>query len=323
MPRPRFAPGSLVRFPLKQRPGAPRDAAAYLATRLAVPGDWVVPLVWEGRVSVDGATLRVGDTIDLARAVELAVQLPDAWPPHLAPTPMDLSVLHEDEHLLALDKPPGVIVHPARGHLDNQSLQNGVRHRHRDRIGRPGVTLGSPHRLDLDTSGVVVFALTTAAYRDLVEQFSNAQPHKEYLLLVDGRPDFDQTTVSAPLGPHPTRRGCGAIVPEHEGGKPSRTDFHVLDAGADWGFLRAVPHTGRAHQIRIHAARLGLPLLADADYNPTPGPAGARSGMTRQALHAAVLRLRHPATGAPLRLEAPLPEDFLKARERLQAPDRE
>ena len=319
MPRPRFVPGAVVRFAVKNRPGPPRDAAGYLATRLAVPVDWVAPLLGEGRVDIDGQTVRAGAAIDLARASGLVVRLPDAWPPHMAAVEMPLAVLHEDEHLLALDKPPGVVVHPARGHMDNRTLQNGVRHRHRDRIGRPGVTLGSPHRLDADTSGVVVFALTTPAYRDLVEQFTLGTPHKEYLLLVDGRPDFDQTTVNVPLGPHPELPGLGQATPEHEGGKAARTDFHVLERGDDWGLLRAVPRTGRAHQIRIHAAWLGLPLVGDSAYNRSPGTAAARAGLARQALHAACLVLRHPGGGRALRIHAPVPGDFAAARKRLAA----
>ncbi len=311
MPRPRFAPGSTVTFTLRPRPGPPRDAAAYAAVRLAVPAEWVAPLVREGRVAVDGRTVGPGGLVDLARAAELRIRLPDAWPPHLACVDMPLAVLHEDEDILVLDKPPGVVVHPARGHLDNRTLANGVRHRYRADIGRPGVTLGAPHRLDKDTSGVIVFARTTAAYMALVRQFAAREPHKEYLALVDGVPAFAHTTVRAPLGTDPENPKRGAVVPEHVGGKPASTDFHVLAHQDGTALVRAVPHTGRAHQIRLHLAHLGHPVRGDRDYNPLDGNGAPSSNRPpRQALHAAALTLPHPITRQRLRLESPWPADW-------------
>lgn len=314
MPRPRFAPGAVVRFALRPRSGPPRDATAYAAVRLAVPAGWVEPLTADGRVEVDGQPIRPGDRIDLARAKSLTIRLPEAWPPHLACVPMDLTVLYEDDHVLALDKPPGIVVHPARGHLDNRTVANGVRHRYRADIGRPGVTIGAPHRLDRDTSGVLLFARTTAAYRELVRQFMAREPHKEYWAVVDGRPDFDVRSVDVPLGPDPHTPQRYAVVPEHEGGKPAKTDFYVLNTFTGGALIKAAPQTGRAHQIRLHLAYLGHPIQGDADYNPRDRKwMGGEPRPKRQSLHAQALTFTHPILGARLRVEAPWPFDWPRA----------
>lgn len=317
MPRPRFAPGAVVRFELRQRSGRPRDGAGYVAVRLAVPVEWAAPLLRDGRVDVDGRTMAPGDAIDLSCAKELVIRLPEAWPPHLACVEMPLDVLHEDGHILVIDKPPGIVVHPARGHLDNRTLANAVRHRYRQDIGRPGVTLGAPHRLDRDTSGVLVFARSTLAYRELVRQFTAREPRKEYWALVDGVPDFERTTVDLALGTDPEHPKRGAVVAEEAGGKSARTDFFVIGALGDGALVRAIPHTGRAHQIRIHLAYLGYPVRGDRDYNPRDdnGLYCCEGRPARQALHASALELRHPATGLWLRFESPWPKDWPECRD--------
>lgn len=305
MPRPRFVPGSKVLFELKQRPGV-RDLSEYVATRLAVPESWVAPLLAQGRIATDGKTAVPGESLDMARTKIIEVALPDSWPPHMAAVRMELSIIYEDDFLVGINKPPGIVVHPARGHLDNQTLLNGIRHRYRDQIGRDGITISAPHRLDKDTSGVIVFARTRDSYTELVRQFSSGEVYKEYFSLVDGRPDFSVTTVSAPLGLDRENPKRGAVVPLHEGGKTAHTDVYILESGADWGWVRAVPATGRAHQIRLHMAYLQLPVMGDKDYNHMP----EKRNITRQALHAARLEITHPATGKKLRLDSPLPPDM-------------
>ncbi len=232
----------------------------------------------------------------------------------MAAAEMPLDILHEDERLAVLNKPAGSVVHPARGHLDCRTLQNGMRHRYRRLLALPETTLGSPHRLDKDTSGAIVFALDRTAYVSLVEQFASGLPHKEYLAVVDGAPDFDELSCQSPLGADPERKGLGTVVPREAGGKAARTDFTVLERGRGWALVRAVPFTGRPHQIRIHAASLGLPLAGDRDYNRR----GEQAAFPRQALHASGLTFVHPGTGARLRVEAPLPDDFRLALERLR-----
>lgn len=314
MTRPHCIPGQTVVFPVKNRSGK-KDVAVYLASRLGVVDPWAEALVRDGHVRVDGETAAVGDTINLSAGPHvIEVYIPHDWPRHMAATEMPLDILHEDERLVVLNKPAGIVVHPARGHLDCQTLQNGMRHRYRHLLSLPETTIGSPHRLDKDTSGAIVFALDRVAYANLVEQFSTGMPHKEYLAVVDGAPGFEEMSCDSPLGNDPCRKGLGTVVSCENGGKAARTDFTVLERGDGWALLRAVPFTGRPHQIRIHAASLGLPLAGDRDYNPE----WERSAFPRQALHASALSFTHPGTGATLRVEAPPPEDFRLALERLR-----
>lgn len=314
MARPRFAPGSTTRFVTKNRSGK-KNLAAYLAARLGVVEPWAADLVDSGLVTLDGLIAKPGDCVNLSAGQHtIEVRFPDAWPRHMAATEMDLDILYEDGHVVAVNKEPGRVVHPARGHLDNQTVQNGMRHRYRHLLGNENATIGSPHRLDKDTSGVILFSLTRDGYANMVEQFSTGKPHKEYIAVAVGNPDFSETTCALPIGPDSDVKGRGKILGVEHGGKTARTDFTVLEQGDGWTVLRAIPHTGRAHQIRIHAASLGLPLVADAEYNPDPGAFAFR----RQALHAAVLRFFHPFDSRAMRVEAPLPDDMRELIQRLR-----
>lgn len=305
MARIRYHAGQRVRIEVS-RPLAGTDTAQYLAARLSLPINLTRRLLAGGCARIAGTSEGCGPTLRLPAGAALEVTFPDPWPPHLEPVPMDLRILHEDDWLVALDKPPGVVVHPARGHMDAQTLQNGVLYRYRASLRDPDATIGPAHRLDKDTSGVVIFSRTRDAYRALTRAFAEGEAHKEYLLLCDGRADFDMTEVAVPLGIDPEDPSRGAVVPIHDGGKAARTEFHVLGRGDDWTFLRAVPHTGRPHQVRLHAAHLGLPLVADGDYNPRPG----RRPMKRQALHASRLSLPHPSRAARVHFVAPFPDDM-------------
>lgn len=314
MTRPHFIPGSTVSFTVKNRSGKKR-LAAYLASRLGVVETWAEALVRGGHVRLDNLPAGPDDTINLSAGPHsLMVYFPHDWPRHMAATEMPLDILYEDEHLAVLNKQAGMVVHPARGHLDSQTLQNGMRHRHRNLLHLPETTIGSPHRLDKDTSGAIVFALSRVVYADLVEQFASGKPHKEYLAVLDGTPDFTTVSCRSAIGPDPERKGLGTVVMDESAGKAARTDFRILRRGDGWALAAAVPHTGRPHQIRIHASSLGLPLAGDRDYNDHH----ERLGFPRQALHASALSFRHPVTHDILRVEAPLPADFRLAVERLE-----
>lgn len=314
MTRPKFAPGSNASFHVKNRSGK-KKLAEYLAARIGVVAPWAADLIARGCVRLDGETATPETEINLSAGPhDIDVSFPLSWPKHMAATEMPLNVIYEDRHLAVLDKPPGIVVHPARGHLDNKTLQNGVRYRYRHLLGLEETTIGPAHRLDKDTSGCIVFALTRSAYIHLAAQFAASAPRKEYLAIVDGTPDFTSVSCREPVGVDPSRKGCGMIAPESGGGKAARTDFALLEKGDGWALLRAAPHTGRPHQIRIHAASLGLPLAGDAEYNPNPG----RLGFARQALHAAVLAFVHPERNETVRVVAPLPEDMRAGLERLR-----
>lgn len=314
MPRPRFIPGSDVVFPVKQRSGK-QLLATYLAARMGIVQTWAEDLIRNSHVKLDNHIALPEQLINLSDGThQINVHIPCDWPRHMIPKKMDLDFLYQDEYLAVINKPPGIVVHPARGHLDANTLQNGMRYHYKHLLHLENTTIGSPHRLDKDTSGAIVFALQRDAYIHLVKQFSAAKPHKEYIAVVVGNPDFENLVLDQPIGPHPERKGFGAVIPEHMGGKTSRTDFQVLERQDGWATVKATPQTGRPHQIRIHSASLGLPLAGDRDYNDRPD----LLGFPRQALHAQALTFHHPVTGKHIVVQAPLAEDLKKRIDELK-----
>ncbi|MBO9688047.1 MAG: RluA family pseudouridine synthase [Mitsuaria chitosanitabida] len=223
------------------------------------------------------------------------------------PEPLDLDIVFEDDHLLVVNKPAGLVVHPAAGNWSG-TLMNGLLAHHAAAATLPRA--GIVHRLDKDTSGLMVVGKTLPAVTALVRLIAAREVHREYLALAHGRTP-DEWTVDAPIGRDPQSRTRMAVV---GGGKPARTDFYKLAEG-QWQdardlvrtvtALHCVLHSGRTHQIRVHAAHRGHPLVSDALYG------GAEAlGVPRQALHAARLSFEHPITGAPVRFEAPLPAEL-------------
>lgn len=313
MARPHFAPGSTATFHVKPRSGK-QPLATYLAARMGVVEPWAMDLIRRRHVTMDGAVATPEQTINLSDGSHsINVYFPVDWPRHMAPTPMEIDFLYQDDYLAVVNKPPGIVVHPARGHLDNNTLQNGMRHHYRHLLDRPDTTIGSPHRLDKDTSGVVIFALRRDVYVDLVRQFTESRPDKEYLAVVVGNPDFETLTCDQGIGPDLERKGLGTIIAPENGGKTARTDFSVITRGDGWALLAAIPRTGRPHQIRIHAKSLGLPLAGDRDYNPDP----ERFAFPRQALHAVKIGFSHPVTGRRLVVDSPLAADLAERVEAL------
>lgn len=215
-----------------------------------------------------------------------------------------LPILYEDAHLLAVDKPAGLVAHPAYKH-PNGTLADLIFARQAAR-GEPRPWL--LHRLDRETSGVVLFAKTELARRALVRQFERRTVHKCYLALTVGAPPSDAGEIDAPLRRDPTDRRRTILAAD---GQPSRTAYRVLAARSGYALVLAEPLTGRTHQIRAHLASVGAPLLGDTRYLP----AGrlATSPAPRAMLHARSARFRYPGTGAPFTLSAPPPEDFIAA----------
>jgi 23S rRNA pseudouridine1911/1915/1917 synthase len=281
-------------------------------------------LLAEGAVHVDGVAMGRRDAsrrLRLGQRVEAELRLPQSAGAYL-PQPIDLVVLHEDADLLVIHKPAGLVVHPGAGNWQG-TLLNGLLHRYAPERCGPGITpavdlprAGIVHRLDKDTSGLMLVARSAAAVTSLVAAISAREVARQYLALVGGRlavPDAasgEWRTVDAPIGRDPTNRVRMAVLPPgHSGGKPARTRLQRLGLGADadghpYSLLCCQLETGRTHQIRVHLAHLGHPITGDAVYGRVSPLIG------RQALHAHRLALAHPTQGIDLRFEAPVPADF-------------
>jgi 23S rRNA pseudouridine1911/1915/1917 synthase len=311
----------VVKFPVKTRSGK-QPLARYLAARLGVVEGWALDLIEAGAVILDGEHVQSDTIINLsAGGHEITISFPETWPNHMAATEMRLDVLYEDAHFVVLDKPPGIVVHPSRGHLDNHTLQNGLRYRYRHLLALKSTTVGPVHRLDKDTSGICLFSLTHAAYVDLAGQFAGGKVKKEYLAVVDGVPPWDEFLCDRAIAPDTTRRGLVKALPSGEtapGEKNARTALRVVACGEGAALVSVRPFTGRPHQIRAHLASLGYPIIGDRDYHP----AGVEQSFPRQALHAAVLTVFHPDTEKPVHFDSPIPRDMaeLSRRRRIALP---
>lgn len=274
-------------------------------------------LIREGRVRLDGETARKPST-PLAPGMRLEVELPSPEGPAIEPEPLPLEVLYEDEDLVAVNKPSGMVVYPAAGHA-NGTLVQGLLHGGRRLSAaagaeRPGVV----HRLDKDTSGVIVLAKSDLAYYELIKQFKERAVKKVYLALVHGLLEEDEGVIEAPLGRDPHHPLLVGVRAESRGGRPALTRFRVLrrlpDGPSDPGakgitLLEVHPHTGRTHQIRVHLKAIGHPVVGDPVYGPKRS--SSTPGLPRRLmLHAWRLELTHPRTGERLRITAPLPPEF-------------
>ncbi len=264
----------------------------------------------EGRISLDGKPLRKLSGAPKA-GMAFTIELPPPEPVDPQPEAMPLHVLFEDADVIAVNKPAGLVVHPAPGHAAG-TLVNGLLHHCGANLGGIGGALrpGIVHRLDKDTSGVIIVAKNDAAMQGLVRLFQDRALRKEYRALVHGLPVPREGRVETLIGRHPGHRQKMANVERN--GKTAVTRYSVVGSFPARGFshLGCVIETGRTHQIRVHLSGLGHPILGDSLYG-NPGKDKKLSPLpARQMLHAFRLTLPHPITGALLNLEAPLPEDF-------------
>jgi 23S rRNA pseudouridine1911/1915/1917 synthase len=269
----------------------------------------------EARVHVNGTPAR--SSAKLALGDRVLADPPPAAPSELAAEAISLTILHEDAALVVLDKPAGLVVHPAPGHASG-TLVNALLHHVRDLAGIGGVARpGIVHRLDRGTSGVMVVAKTDAAHGALSKQFHDHTIERVYLAFARGAPAQDEGRIERAIGRHASDRKRMSTVTKR--GRAAATRWRVLRRFARSGVVKLElrPETGRTHQIRVHLASHSLPVLGDAVYGGAAGGAFA-SALTRPALHAAVLGFTHPTTGAQLHFEAPLPPDLL-ALERMLA----
>lgn len=229
----------------------------------------------------------------------------------LAAEDIPLDILFEDEYLLVVNKSPGMVVHPAPGHWTG-TFVNALLH-HCKGLEPSGGSLrpGIVHRLDKDTSGVLIAAKTGLTHQRLVQLFASRQVYKEYAAICVGNPG--DGVVDAPIGRHPRQRKLMAVLPE--GGRAAITKYWTLAVSEDLSLVRIELTTGRTHQARVHMRHRGMPVLGDPTYG-SPG-SNLRHKRDRQMLHAQELRLIHPMTGAPLTVKAPLPADMASLIERI------
>ncbi|NLF09800.1 MAG: RluA family pseudouridine synthase [Pirellulaceae bacterium] len=280
-----------------------------------------------GGVKVDGRGGKPAYRLKLGQSV--AVALPEI--PREAPRPenIPLDVIYEDKRLAVINKPPGMVVHPARGHWSG-TLASALQFRYGTTlsaaggISRPGIV----HRLDRDTSGAILIARDDRTHALLSRQFADRLIEKEYFALVCGRPSRDRDLIDCPIGFHPRVREKMAIRRDHPESRPAQTFYEVLERFDGFAAVRALPKTGRTHQIRVHLNHAGFPVLCDRQYGGrrriTRGeirrdPNDATVLLERQALHARRLRFTHPDTGEPIEVEAPLPSDIAAVLEELRA----
>ncbi len=269
-------------------------------------------MIDEGALQVDGEVCRQASRkLRLGQRLVLQLRPPDSLLAFVA-EPMDLPIVHEDDALMVLNKPAGLVVHPAAGNWRG-TLMNGLLAHHTVAAQLPRA--GIVHRLDKDTSGLMVVGKTPEACSELIAQLAARSVKREYLAICEGRWTAERQ-IDAPIGRDPRQRTRMAVVAEAKGGKSARTDVLPLAVGERHSLLLCRLHTGRTHQIRVHCAQAGHPLLADALYGGKPA-----AGLQRQALHAARLTLRHPLSGETLQWQAAPPPDFYQAAQLLGLPE--
>lgn len=304
---------------------------AYLSSRYPDYSRSVMQKVIDARaVLVNGQPVKASYKVRLDDAIR--VWLPELSDEAPAPEDIPIEVVYEDASFTLVNKAAGMVVHPAKGNWSG-TLVNALQF-HYDTLSTVGGELrpGIVHRLDRDTTGLLLVAKDDQAHRNLAAQFEQRTIHKEYLALCSGTPERDSDYIERPIGFHPTNREKMAIRNPEDGGKEAVTYYEVVERFRGYALVRCKPQTGRTHQIRVHLAHVGLPVLADKAYSGRPhlllsdllGPSstspadGSPVLIDRQALHAHTLRLTHPLNGNALEFTAPLPADMARTLEALR-----
>lgn len=259
-------------------------------------------LVGEGRATVNGVIVRASYKVKQGDLVRLEIPEPGGMETKAEKIPLD--IYYEDNDVIVLNKPRGMVVHPAAGN-NSGTVVNALLYHCRDLSGINGVLRpGIVHRLDKDTSGLIMVAKNDAAHVSLAQQLKDRRITRIYLALVHGKVKDASGVIDAPIGRDPKNRQKMAVV--HKNSKHAVTNYRVLSRYAGYTYLRLKLETGRTHQIRVHLSYIGHPLVGDLKY----GPSRPHFNLAGQFLHAAVIGFIHPRTGAYLEFEAPLPDEM-------------
>lgn len=295
---------------------------AVLATESGLSRSNIQSLLRDGHIANAAGETALQASCKVWEGDTFTITLPAVKQLNLEPEAISLDILFEDEHLIILNKPAGMVVHPSHGH-DHGTLVHALLH-HCDSlpgingVERPGIV----HRLDRDTSGSLVIAKTELTHRRLSEMFAEHNLNRQYVAWSRGTPNWREKRIEQPIGRHPRQRQKMAV---NEKGKDSITDVSIEHVYGPFSQLRLTLHTGRTHQIRVHLSHENLPILGDTVYARSYHPGSeireparqAIAALTRQALHAELLEFDHPITGELLSYRAPLPAELVRLRDAL------
>ena len=272
---------------------------------------YIQKLIKDGLVEVNGKQVKAN--YKLGSEDEVKLQIPELEVPDILPEEIPLDILYEDTDLLVVNKPKGMVVHPAPGHYTG-TLVNALMYHCRENLSgingvmRPGIV----HRIDMDTTGSLLVCKNDRAHQILAEQLKDHSITRRYEAIVHGNLKEDTGTVNAPIGRHPTDRKKMSVHASH--GREAVTHYRVLERFGNYTHIECELETGRTHQIRVHMASIGHPILGDLVY----GPAKCPFRLQGQTLHARILGFVHPSTGAYVQFDAPLPEYFEELLKKLR-----
>mgnify|MGYP004489604675 FL=1 len=272
---------------------------------------YIQKLVKDGAVFVNNRQIKANYKVQPQDQVILTI--PDMQVPDILPENIPLDILYEDQWLLVVNKPKDMVVHPSAGHMEGTLVNAVMAHCGEHLSGINGVLRpGIVHRIDKDTTGALLICKDDTVHRDLAEQLKVHSIKRRYRAIVQGNLKEDQGTVDAPIGRHPTDRKKMAV--NYKNGKEAVTHYQVLERFGNATYIECRLETGRTHQIRVHMASLGHPLLGDTIYGSSKNPYHLQG----QALHAMILGFVHPITREYLEFQAPLPEYFIKLLDKLR-----
>lgn len=269
-------------------------------------------LIKDGHVTVNEKCVKVNYKVGKEEVVKVIIPEPETLP-EIVPEEIPLDILYEDDDILVVNKPKGMVVHPAPGHYTG-TLVNAVMYHCQDNLSgingvlRPGIV----HRIDMDTTGSLLVCKNDQAHHILAEQLKEHSITRKYHAIVHGNLKEDSRTINAPIGRHPTDRKKMSV--HSSNGRRAVTHYRVLERFGNYTYIECALETGRTHQIRVHMASIGHPILGDSVY----GPAKCPFHLQGQTLHAKILGINHPKTGEYMEFDAPLPDYFQKLLQKLR-----